>query len=451
MKRWLVIVALVLVVGGMAYGLLRHTPQWTTDNREALLQFEAGLGAQQKLYYVDARRHYERALQLDPGFAIAKAFLVQTLDSDSQEDAKATKRLIEELEKTDLEALTLRERFLISRYVASRKGDREAAETILAEYLKTNPDDEFALEIRANRAFRNSDAEQAERDYRRLIEVAPNRVSAYNQIGYLAMGQGRFVEAEQMLRKYRFIAPDQANPHDSLGELFILLGRYDEARQEFDEALRLKPDFCATRVHLVTLGIVASRFDDAKTALAGFEPGGGCWPGDLAGATVNLEVAKAAARRDWEGILKAVDSGSAETSFGMARLIGHRALLELGRTSEAEAVTKKLSGAVEIKNAASDTMVAPNLAHLQGVELYAHGRPAEAARRFAEVDAGLLYRGVDEGLFKLYNLANLARALRASGDSAAADEVAERILAVNGHVATAVFQGLDLNVAASSR
>ena len=78
------------------------------------------------------------------------------------------------------------------------------------------------------------------------MEIAPNWVIAYNQLGYINMSKGRFAEAEERFKSYRFIAPDQANPHDSLGELFIALGRNDEAEESFEKAIEIKPDFWAS-------------------------------------------------------------------------------------------------------------------------------------------------------------------------------------------------------------
>ena len=88
---------------------------------------------------------------------------------------------------------------------------------------------------------------------RRLIEIAPNWVIAYNQLGYIAMSQGRFAEAEEYFTSYRFVAPDQANPHDSLAELYIMIGRYEEAETSLYRSIEIKPDFWAAYDHLAMI------------------------------------------------------------------------------------------------------------------------------------------------------------------------------------------------------
>jgi tetratricopeptide (TPR) repeat protein len=104
-------------------------------------------------------------------------------------------------------------------------------------------DDPYLLEAAGNIAFARGDNAESEPLLGRLIEVGPNWVIAYNQLGYLTMREGRFAEAEEYLTSYRFIAPDQANPHDSLGEMYVILGRLPEAVESFETALEIKPDF----------------------------------------------------------------------------------------------------------------------------------------------------------------------------------------------------------------
>ena len=79
--------------------------------------------------------------------------------------------------------------------------------------MQAEPDeiDEAAtIEAAAIRTFSVGDNETSERLNRRLLEISPNWVLAYNQLGYITMLQGRFAEAEEYFTSYRFIAPDQA-------------------------------------------------------------------------------------------------------------------------------------------------------------------------------------------------------------------------------------------------
>ena len=237
-------VLLVVAVAGALLMLPAREPEWTTTSPQALAELQEGLDSLQKIYYNEAANHFQKALNLDPDFVVAKRFLLVSKQRPSSDPEM--KKLVADLLKADLSKVTDRERFLITTTLADHEKDPARAQKVLEEYGAKNPDDPFVLEGLANIAAARQDWPEARRLLTRLLEVAPNRVMAYNQLGYLEMGLGRFAESQKMFETYRYIAPDQANPRDSLGELLILTGRYDDAKRELEEALRMRPDFCAS-------------------------------------------------------------------------------------------------------------------------------------------------------------------------------------------------------------
>jgi len=227
-KLWIIALA-VLVIGLIGSVLFRdRQPKWTTSSPEALAAFEQGLDARMSLYIEDAASFYSKAVELDPDFVAAKLGLLNSY----YEKGEAREDLLRDLEAADLTDLTPREAFLVRYGLAKERGEPAAAQRILEEYLDRYPRDPFALSYFGEEAWQRIDLQEAERRFRRLLEVEPNWVMAQNRLGYLAMAGGRFDEAEDLFHTYKYIAPDQANPYDSLGELLILVGRYDEAREE---------------------------------------------------------------------------------------------------------------------------------------------------------------------------------------------------------------------------
>jgi tetratricopeptide (TPR) repeat protein len=115
----LIAVGVVVVVGVVTAVVLlsRPKPEWTTASPQALAEFEKGLDALQKVYYNEAAKHFEKALQLDPGFVIAKRFLLGTKDSPPSDEKR--QQAITELKRADLSRLTDRERFLIAYALAN--------------------------------------------------------------------------------------------------------------------------------------------------------------------------------------------------------------------------------------------------------------------------------------------------------------------------------------------
>lgn len=444
MKRWILIAVVVTVTAGVALLARPERPAWTSASPDAVAAFEAGLDAQQKVYYDEALSGYERAVALDPGFAAAKAMLVMRLGKEQGERRRA---LVEELRRLDLAALTDQERFLISYNLARLDGDDTRARETLSAYLAANPDDPHALTYSAGTAMHEGRFAEAERAYRHLAEVAPNFVVAYNQLGYLEMARGNFAEAEALFMKYRFIAPEQANPHDSLGELFTITGRFDEAERELHEALAVKPDFCASREHLVTLYLFSGQFERADEALELARTQTGCFPASISTMQRNVAIWRAAYAADWPGVLAAASDG--EGGYGSSNFVlVHTALCRLGRLAEAQEVEGTLTGLLEkYGHQMDETKRAPLAAaarHVQATRLMAEGQLAAAADEFRAADAVMVWRNVDEGIFKLYNLALLVKAARAAGDREGAAAAAAQLRSVNPAFADDVERGASL-------
>jgi tetratricopeptide (TPR) repeat protein len=421
----------VMLGGAVAAVMLNgHRAEWTTSSPQALAEFELGQDALQKIYRSDARAHFARALQLDPGFVIAKLFLLHSLDVAST-DAKAV-GLIDELKRADLTKLSPRERFLISYELANHAKDLTAARRILNDYVAKAPDDPFALEILAGQAMGRKDWNAAEQAYAHLMEVDPNHCSAYNNLGYLAMAQGRFAEAEKMFETYRYIASDQANPRDSLGELLTLIGRYDAAEKQFDEALRIKSDFCASYQHLVQLYQLTGRDAKVEETYARMQRVGTCTGPWLQDVGCDMAVWPHALVGDWEGVWQAAQSACHEESPADSWL-AFTAAVATGRREQADALLTKLKADLaKTPSAASARQILEGAElHFEGVLLLADGKPAEAADRFLAADQRMTYRELKPGLFKLFNAMYRARALQQSGARAEADRMIASLRDVN--------------------
>jgi len=418
-----------VAVGAAAVRLTAHRPEWTTSSPAALSEFQKGLEARDKLYYDEARQHFAKAIEIDPGFVLAKYFLISSKESQDGDSDAAAK--IAELQKTDTSRLTDRERFLLAYSAAHHSKDRDAAEKILASYAAKHPDDPYVLERETAVATERQEWPEAHRLLTREIEVAPNRVVAYNQLGYLEMGQGRFTDAQKMFDTYRYIAPDQANPHDSLGELDILLGRYDEAKKELESALAIKPDFCASYEHLIRLALMQGRIDEAEQTLARVKATAPCEATIGKGMRCLNAVWPPLFAGDWEGVWKAQQAAACPKMDEDPLQIW--VLLRTGRRTEAEAFEKSAHERLE-KMAASEPgrgYVEAYVAHIEGARLLVDGDPAKAAERFRYADRLFSYRELPMALIKLTNKFVLARALAASGASDEAATVLAAARAVN--------------------
>jgi len=83
----------------------------------------------------------------------------------------------------------------------------------------------------------------AVKEYERASQINPGFSPPYNQMGYALRFLERYDEAERAFKKYIELIPEDPNPYDSYAELLMKMGRYDESIEQYKAALEIKPDF----------------------------------------------------------------------------------------------------------------------------------------------------------------------------------------------------------------
>lgn len=431
---WTGVAVVAVVVATLSIIALPSGPEWTTSSVEALSAFEAGLDAEMKMYPGDALRHFERAVELDRDFLVAKLRLAEYVGFSNRKRATG---LIEEVSAAGLDAVQPRERFLIRYDFAKRQRKAEEAQELLDEYLADNPDDFHVLQIKAIELMSSDDGTQAEYLYRRLLEIEPNYVLAYGQLGYITMFNAKFAEAEEYFTSYRFIAPGQANPHDSLGELYIIQGRYDEAEICFETAIDIKPDFWPSHRGLIRTRQLLNDYQGARVAIDGFAALDDAPEFEIERLRCRVRYAEAAANESWSRMLEedfaeCLEHGRAdEESLPMY----HLAACRMGEWVLAEKIEARVGSALdEVRDRGAAKVAAEIhalLAHLEGVRLAIRGELEAAEARFREADGAIRFGGAGSGIFKLTNQTMLVETLMARGEDAAAHRTLARIRAVN--------------------
>ena len=212
----------------------------TTKSMEAYDYYLKGNEAQSKQYNEEAREFYEKAVALDPNFAMAYARLGGIYSrlgnikarNNAIEKAMVLSERASEKEKVSIE-------LSYARYIEL---DNKKYLGLLLQLSEKYPK-EKSIHQSLGQYFQRRDPATALEEFNKVLELDPNYKWAYNQIAYIYLDMSEYEKAIENFKKYASVAPGEANPFDSMGEAYFQMGRIEDAIAQYREALAIKPDF----------------------------------------------------------------------------------------------------------------------------------------------------------------------------------------------------------------
>jgi tetratricopeptide (TPR) repeat protein len=245
-KKIILISFVILAVCSALYALIDRRPV-TTSSDQAYKAYQKGLDYSRKLYMQEALHEYERAVKLDPQFAMAHlraaALYWEFERTDEFEESKNKAMALLDKVK-DIERLQILLAF------SRLDENEEQVEKYSSELLDRYPDHFDAVEYLAGKYFHDKKFKESEEVTLKMINIDPDYALGYNMLGYIYYYLGESEKSLEYLKKYLEIAEGQANPHDSMGEILMNLGYYDKAMQEFLAADSIKPDLDFVIIHI---------------------------------------------------------------------------------------------------------------------------------------------------------------------------------------------------------
>jgi tetratricopeptide (TPR) repeat protein/DNA-binding winged helix-turn-helix (wHTH) protein len=229
-----------------------------TGNLEAYRYYSLALERTQTMRNADAIALLEKAVALDPEFALAHARIGYAYCVTWDYPDKAKPHLERAFRLSD--KLTEKDRLSISAWYALANLDFPGAIRAYREIIRNYP-----LEVEAYWRLGHLLAGEEQMD--EAIEVArsglsidPDAEELYNLLGATYSELGRHDEAIATRQRYVALAPEEPNAHDSLGLSYQWAGRYPEALASYCQALKLSPDFDPAIVHLGNIYFQQGRY-----------------------------------------------------------------------------------------------------------------------------------------------------------------------------------------------
>lgn len=118
-----------------------------------------------------------------------------------------------------------------------RAGDPQGAERVYREVLLRNPDDVDALRLLAGIATAARQWSDAEVMLKRALELAPDFLQAWMDLGLAQQEQDRLEEAQACFERAARLDARRVQPWVALGTTRAMAGRHEEALEAFDQAL----------------------------------------------------------------------------------------------------------------------------------------------------------------------------------------------------------------------
>src|SRR6476619_6251712 len=160
----------------------------TTSSEEARKEYLAGRDLQEKLRITDSIQHFDKAISLDPNFALAELNRANV--------SPTGKEFFEHLNKAVALAdkASDGERMLIQANDAAANADPTKQKEILDKLVAAYPNDERAHFTLGGYYFGQQDFGQAITHYKRATELAPDYSTAFNILGYAYRQNENYVE-----------------------------------------------------------------------------------------------------------------------------------------------------------------------------------------------------------------------------------------------------------------
>ena len=239
----------------------RFAADFAVANMDAYEAYIAGLAYLADFDYQLAEDSFNAALELAPGFHMARYRLGMVMQATGHAEAAML-----ELDRIPGDAdLTDRERLFIEGAKASFTAaqDPEKSIEIYSRLVELYPYDMEAGQHLGSAYWLDYREEEAIAEFRRLAELHSYDPSAWMALGERLLELGDHEEAEAALQKYVDMAPRDHYGLSLLGNLAQLRGDYARSVDYYHRSLELKPRFA-----VATLGLARSRYKQGAKDVA---------------------------------------------------------------------------------------------------------------------------------------------------------------------------------------
>lgn len=232
-----------------------------TDNLEAYRYYSLALEKAQGFANTEAIALLEKAVALDPNFAMAHARIGYSYALTWAYADQARPYLEKAFQLSH--RLTEKDRLNIQAWYAIANRDFPQAVEMFRNIIAQYPLEAEAYQRLGRLLIGEEQLEEAIEILQQGLVIDNEAKEIYNTLGNAYSRLGRHTEAIAAHERYVALAPESANAHDSLGLSYQWAGQYELAIAEYTRALALNPRFDVAIVHRANVYFQQGRYREA--------------------------------------------------------------------------------------------------------------------------------------------------------------------------------------------
>ena len=233
----------------------------TTTSEAAKTAFWTAIDHFNNIEFAPGAVHMKRALELDPGFGLARVAYGLNAPglTAAERDSTIARGVADAARGAPLEAL-------VAMGMREFRGDRERGRTILKSAAAIAPGDPNIAFYVAQLSTNAGETAIAMRD---VTARFPDFAPAYNLLAYNLWTIRDRAGALEAAANYMAKAPNHPNSHDTYAEILQFSGRFDEAIAHYKKAMEMDPTNTEGAVGMAEVYTLQGKAVEARTAIMG--------------------------------------------------------------------------------------------------------------------------------------------------------------------------------------
>ena len=186
---------------------------------------------------------FQRALQLDHGFALASAGLGEAdwYRYDRDRDRKWVNQALTNCRSAEAQAPNLASAHVCLGVVYNGTGEYEQAAAEFQKALAADSTSDDAVRGLASAYLNLNRFAEAESTYQKAIQLRPQYWGGYAWLGGFYFRRARYDDAARMYTEWIALAPDSYQGYNNLGAMYLMQGRYSEAIPQLRRSADINP------------------------------------------------------------------------------------------------------------------------------------------------------------------------------------------------------------------